>query len=48
LQVKYEDAIRKKTEYENKVDECNQRILRAERVSRCYDNLEYGRHVLLL
>jgi dynein heavy chain, axonemal len=33
LQVKYEDAVRKKTEYETKVDECNQRILRAERVS---------------
>ena len=33
LQVKYDDAVRKKTEYETKVDECNQRIVRAERVS---------------
>jgi dynein heavy chain len=33
LQVKYEDVVRKKTEYETKVDECNQRIVRAERVS---------------
>ena len=33
LQVKYEDAVRKKTDYETKVQECNQRIVRAERVS---------------
>ncbi|CAF1941259.1 unnamed protein product [Rotaria magnacalcarata] len=33
LQVKYEDAIRKKNEYETKVDECNQRIVRAERLT---------------
>ena len=33
LQVKYEDAVRKKDEYETKVRECNERIIRAERVS---------------
>ncbi|CAF1149286.1 unnamed protein product [Adineta steineri] len=33
LQVKYEDAVRKKTDYETKVEECNQRIVRAERLT---------------